>query len=132
MGKRGFTLIEVLIALTIITIIGTMMVYAYGGSLKASRDLYFKEQTKLSLLEYMDYCANNSLLAEVIDKNEIYNEKHIMGINLFNDGINSRLSSFFGPIDISSLETYSLVDDIWVPVSAVATESGAITIVSIS
>ena len=78
MNNKGFTLIEVLVSITLIAIIWTMMVTAYISSLKASRDLYLREQTKLTLLEYVDYCANSNFLPSIIENDQILLEKHFI------------------------------------------------------
>jgi len=94
MYKKGFTLIEVIVVLGIIMIVGLMMAYSYTNSLKLSKDLYLKEQTKLSLIEYINYCADNNMLPEVIEGDQIYKELHIDGKNLYNDGITTKFTTF--------------------------------------
>jgi len=129
MYKKGFTLIEVIVVLGIIMIVGLMMAYSYTNSLKLSKDLYLKEQTKLSLIEYINYCADNNMLPEVIEGDQIYKELHIDGKNLYNDGITTKFTTFFGPIDINTIDIYSYNGVNWVPiVFSSATESGAIIV----
>lgn len=126
--KDGFTLVEVLVSLAIIALIGTMMVNAYISSFRVSRSLYTREQTKLTLIEWCYYCSNNFLLPEKIIGNSIFNEIHIENINLFNDGVNSRLKTFFGPIDSSSFQAKYFDGTKWVIVSSEVKNSGAIEI----
>lgn len=129
--RKGFTLVEVLVSLTIIIIIGGMMVYAYLGTLNASRNLYLKEQTKLTLLEYMNYYSKIPLFPITVKNDRVIGEKHIDGVNLFNDGTNTRLKTFFGPIDTTSIVASSFNGALWVPVPIVATDSGAVSIVGL-
>lgn len=126
--NKGFTIVEVLVSLSIILIIGGMMIYSYTGCLKASRDLYLREQTKLTLLEYMSYYSEAPLLPGVIQGDKVWSEKHIDGINLFNDGTNTRFRTFFGPIDPSSIVVSSFDGFAWSPVTFSATDSGAVLV----
>lgn len=130
-STKGFTLVEVLVSIAIIAIIGIMMSYAYIGSLKASNSLYIKEQIKLTSSEYMNYCSNNIYLPRIIDGNYVSDELHVIGYNLYNDGLNTRFSTFFGPIDRSTIIIRAFNGVVWSVVPALVTSSGSVNIVGI-
>lgn len=129
--NKGFTLIEVLISLAIILIILGMVVYSYTGILMYSNDLYLREKNRLMLLEYINYYSDIKIFPKIIQNNTISREEHLDGINLFNDGVNTRLKTFFGPIDINSVIVYGFNGTSWVSLIASSTRSGSIKIVGL-
>jgi len=127
MRRRGFTLIEMVICLTIILIITTFSASAYIGVVKASRDNYHKEQTRITLTEYTNYYAMQDNLPWVIMDSTISQEYHKK--DLYNDGTNTRFKTCFGPIDITSIALEKYENNGWINLlDFIATPSGAVTI----
>jgi len=127
-NRKGFTLVEVLVAVAIIVLIGTMMVNAYISTFRASKSLYDREQMKLTLLEWTDYCSNSPLLPKKIVGDNISEELHLDNVNLFNNGTDSRFKTFFGPIDNNSVKVKSFDGVNWVATTVTATDSGTVEI----
>lgn len=117
--KKGFTLVEILVVIAIISIAGSLIVKSYIGINKASKDLYIKEQYKLTLLEYLDYYSNNNL-AESIVRESIKNEYH--------DNVNNNFRTFFAPIDVNSLSAEIYSNGFWIPISCSSKRIGSVNI----
>jgi prepilin-type N-terminal cleavage/methylation domain-containing protein len=126
--KKGFTLIEVLVSISLILIIGSMMVSIYIKSFQASNLLYSKETIKLKMLEDINYYANHKNLPEFIDDDSIYQEIHNKD-TIFYDGVNSTVKTTFGPVDLTKVSAFSLINSNWVLLPIITTyDSGSIII----
>lgn len=117
--RKGFTLVEILVVIAIISIAGSLIVKSYIGINKASKDLYIKEQYKLTLLEYLDYCSNNNT-SESITKYSIKNEYH--------NNVNNNFRTFFAPIYVDSLSAEVYNNGFWQPISCSTKRSGSVNI----
>lgn len=126
--RKGFTLIEVLIAISLILIIGSMMVSIYIKSFQASNLLYTKETIKLKMLEDINYYANHKNLPEFIQDDTIHREIHYEN-TIFYDGLNSRVKTTFAPIDLTKINASSYINLNWINLPIItACESGSIVI----